>query len=184
MRIDNELIPFQVESSPDRQFYRNAGSARHRGVDADVTAEIASAVRLHGSYSFTNARYTTYAVQDGEDVISYATNRVPGVAPNLASLSLQLGSPAHRFVSIDERYRSAIPVNDANTVYSPASIVTNVRGVYPLSRVSVFAGVDNVFGEIYNTSVSINAFGGRYFDPAAGRSIYAGVDLFPLGRGR
>jgi iron complex outermembrane receptor protein len=180
MRIDNELIPFQVASAPDRQFYRNAGTARHRGIDADFTAAIAASVRMRGSYSFTDARYVTYAVASGAGVTSYSTNRVPGVAPNIASLSLQLGEPSVRFLSVEERYRSNIPVNDANTVVSPASLVTNMRGLVGLGHVSLFAGIDNLFGAIYNTSVSINGFGGRYFDPAAGRTMYAGVDLLSI----
>jgi iron complex outermembrane receptor protein len=180
MRIDDELIPFQVESAPDRQFYRNAGTARHRGVDADLTALLAPSIRMRASYSFTNARFVTYAVPTGSTLTSYATNRVPGVAPNIASLSMQLGDPALRFVSVEERYRSNIPVDDGNTSFAPASIVTNLRGILAVGHVSVFAGIDNLLDEMYDTSVSVNAFGGRYFDPAAGRSFYAGVDLLSI----
>jgi iron complex outermembrane receptor protein len=180
MRIDNELIPFEVESAAGRQFFRNAGTARHRGVDADFTAELARLIRLHGSYSFTNARYVTYAVPSDGGSVSFATNRVPGVAPNLASLSLQFGDPSSRFVSVEERYRSNIPADDANTAFSPASVITDVRGVIALHGVSLFAGIGNLFGEVYNTSISANAFGGRYFDPAAGRTVYAGVDLLAI----
>jgi iron complex outermembrane receptor protein len=182
MRIDDELIPFEVASAPGRQFYRNAGTARHRGVDADVTAELAPEVRVQWSYSFTDARYVTYAVTSGTTTTSYATNRVPGVAPNLASLALQLGDPTSRFVSVEERYRSDIPVDDANNAHAPASIVTNIRGTIGMYGVSVFGGIDNLFGEVYDTSVSINAFGGRFFDPAAGRTFYAGIDLLAIRR--
>ncbi|HEY5086001.1 MAG TPA: TonB-dependent receptor, partial [Gemmatimonadaceae bacterium] len=145
MRIDDELIPFEVAAAAGRQFYRNAGTARHRGADVDLTAELAPLIRVHGSYSFTDARYVTYAVTAGATTTSYATNRVPGVAPNMASLSLQLGHPTSRFLSVDERYRSAIPVNDANTAFAPSSVVTNVRGVLPVGAVSLFAGVANLF---------------------------------------
>jgi iron complex outermembrane receptor protein len=182
MRIDDELIPFQVASSPDRQFYRNAGTARHRGIDADLEYRIAPEVRTRASYSFTDARFVSYAVPAGASVTSYAANRVPGVAPNLASLSLQLGNPAGRFFSVDERYRSNIPVNDANTASAPASIVTNVRGSLPLGVVALVAGMDNVFDEMYDTSVSVNAFGKRYFDPAAGRTVFVGVNLLSIGK--
>lgn len=182
MRIDDELIPFEVASAPGRQFYRNAGTARHRGVDADVTAELAPEVRLQGSYSFTDARYVTYAVTSGTTTTSYATNRVPGVAPNLASLALQLGDPASRFVSVEERYRSDIPVDDANDAHAPASVVTNLRGNIALAGVSVFGGIGNLFGEVYDTSVSINAFGRRFFDPAARRTFYAGIELSAIRR--
>lgn len=179
MRVDDELIPFEVASAPGRQFYRNAGTARHRGVDVDATAELAPQIRLHTSYTFTDARFVTYAVPSGATTKSYATNRVPGVAPNLASMSLQLGDPAERFIAVEERYRSNIPVNDANTVFSPASLVTNLRVTVPFRSVAVFGGIGNLFGYVYNSSVSVNAFGGRYFDPAAGRTVYAGLDLLP-----
>lgn len=182
MRIDDELIPFEVASAPGRRFYRNAGTARHRGIDADATAELAPDVRVQGSYSFTDARYVTYSVASGATTTSYATNRVPGVAPNLASLALQIGDPALRFVSVEERYRSDIPVNDANSAQAPASLVTNVRATVGVAGVSLFGGVDNVFGYVYDTSVSINAFGGRDFDPAAGRTFYAGINLSTIRR--
>jgi iron complex outermembrane recepter protein len=182
MRIDDELIPFEVPSAAGRQFYRNAGTARHRGVDADATAQMGYSTRLHASYSFTDARYVTYAVTSGANTTSYATNRVPGIAPQLASLSLDVGDPASRFISIEERYRSNIPVNDANTAYSRASATTNLRASIRVGAVSPFAGVGNLFGVVYNTSVSVNATGGRYFDPAAGRTIYAGVDLLRVAR--
>ena len=182
MRIDDELIPFEVASAAGRQFYRNAGTARHRGIDASATAALPSGLRLHGTYSFTDARYVTYAVESGATTTSYATNRVPGVAPNLASLSLDMGDPDTHFLSVEERYRSNIMVNDANSASAPASIITNLRGTTRLGPVALFGGIGNLFGEVYDTSVSINAFGGRYFDPAAGRTFYAGVDLLSARR--
>ena len=180
MRIDDELIPFEVASAAGRQFYRNAGTARHRGIDASATAVLAPDVQMHGTYSFTDARYVTYTVASGTTTTSYATNRVPGVAPNLASLSLDVGNPDSRFVSVEERYRSNILVNDANTASAPASILTNLRGSMRVRTISVFGGVGNLFDEVYDTSVSINAFGGRYFDPAAGRTLYVGIDLLSV----
>ncbi|HSU95932.1 MAG TPA: TonB-dependent receptor [Gemmatimonadaceae bacterium] len=177
MRIDDELIPFEVASAAGRQFYRNAGTARHRGIDASATALLGSSMQLHGTYSFTDARYVSYDVASGTGTTSYASNRVPGVAPNLASLSLDVGNPDARFVSVEERYRSNILVNDANTASAPASVVTNLRGSIRVGAASLFGGVGNLFDEVYDTSVSINAFGGRYFDPAAGRTFYVGVDL-------
>ena len=44
-------------------------------------------------------------------------------------------------------------------------------------RASAFAGITNVLDATYNASVVINAFGGRYYEPAPGRSLYAGIGL-------
>jgi iron complex outermembrane recepter protein len=40
-----------------------------------------------------------------------------------------------------------------------------------------FLGVTNLFDEEYNTSVVINAFGQRYFEPGPGRALYGGLTV-------
>jgi iron complex outermembrane receptor protein len=173
MRVDGELIPFEVPSAPGRQYYRNAGSARHRGVDADASATVAPWLLLHGSYSYTDARFVSY-VTNG---VSYAGNSIPGVAPHLATLSLQFGAPHASFVAVEERMQSATTVNDANSAHSAGHAVTNLRGQTHFGAVALFGGIGNLFGAKYNTSVVINAAGGRYYDPAAGLTTYLGFAL-------
>ena len=40
-----------------------------------------------------------------------------------------------------------------------------------------FAGVNNLFDEDYSANVRINAFGGRYFEPAPTRNAYGGLTV-------
>ena len=42
---------------------------------------------------------------------------------------------------------------------------------------SPFLSVTNVFDTRYATSLVVNAFGGRYFEPAPGRALQAGVAI-------
>lgn len=171
MRIDGELIPFEVPSTPGRQFYRNAGAARHRGGEADATVRITPELLAHASYGYTDARYVVYVASG----VSYAGNRVPGIAPHIATASLQLGDAVNRFVAVEERAESATPVDDNNDACSPAYAVTNLRGQLRFGAAAIFGGLSNIFGANHNTSVTINAAGGRYFEPAPGRTVYAGV---------
>ena len=46
----------------------------------------------------------------------------------------------------------------------------------------LFAGVNNLFDTRYNGSIVPNAFGDRFFEPAAGRTWYVGFGL-PVGVG-
>src|SRR5439155_20198171 len=49
---------------------------------------------------------------------------------------------------------------------------------------SPFLALNNVFDRRYVASVVINAAGGRYYEPAAGRNAYVGVSLgFPRTNG-
>jgi len=40
-----------------------------------------------------------------------------------------------------------------------------------------FIGANNILDQTYNDNIRINAFGGRYFEPAAGVNIYGGIRL-------
>jgi iron complex outermembrane receptor protein len=53
-----------------------------------------------------------------------------------------------------------------------------VRGV----EVAPFAGIDNLLDARYNAAVTINAAGGRYYEPGPGRTFHAGVRVGVGGR--
>jgi len=83
-------------------------------------------------------------------------------------------------VDLETRASSSVPVNDANTERSPSSVVHGLRaGVRDLRLGAVHltphVGVLNLFDREYNTSVVVNAFGGRYYEPGPPRSVYGGV---------
>ena len=45
------------------------------------------------------------------------------------------------------------------------------------ARLQPFVKIANIFDATYVGSVVVNAFGGRYFEPAPGRTVQAGVNL-------
>ena len=40
---------------------------------------------------------------------------------------------------------------------------------------TVYLGIDNLLDKEYYDNIRINAFGGRYFEPAPDRTFYAGL---------
>jgi len=38
-----------------------------------------------------------------------------------------------------------------------------------------YLGINNIFDERYNSNIIINAFGGRFFEPALTRNLTAGI---------
>jgi iron complex outermembrane receptor protein len=44
-------------------------------------------------------------------------------------------------------------------------------------EVSPFAGVQNLTDETYVSSIAINAFGSRFYEPGPGRTFYVGATL-------
>ena len=184
-RVLGALIPFEVPGAPGRQFFRNAGSAIHRGVEAGATVTPLRDVSLRASYTFTDARFDDYTVAG----VSFADKRVPGVAPHRGEVVLGYEAPLGVLLEVEERYASSVPTNDANAAGTgaPPFAVTNLRLAVPRARVAGVAlapylGLTNVFDREYVGSVTVNAFGRRYFEPAPGRTLYAGLELAAPGR--
>lgn len=180
-RVEDALISFEVEGAPGRVFYRNAGTARHRGVEAAAVLTPRPAWTARAAYTWTDARFGEYVVGD-EDL---GGNRVPGIAPHRFDVSILAMPSRGPFAGVDVRVASATPVADndaAGRFDSPGYTLVDVRGGWEGLRtgragLSPFVGIGNVLDRAYNTSVVINAFGGRYYEPGPGRTFYAGARL-------
>lgn len=176
--VEDALIPFEVEALQGRQFFRNAGSAVHRGVEAGARLWIRPGLTGRLAYTWTDARFRDYAV--GGEVLD--GNRVPGVAPHRLDAVLSWESAAGPFAEVSAEYAAALPVDDRNRFESPAYTLAELRAGWEGARIgrvraTPFVGVGNLFDREYNTSVVVNAFGGRFFEPGPGRTLYAGVGV-------
>jgi len=179
MRVRDALIPFEVASVPGRQYFRNAGSTRHKGVETSLSLVFPRAVSLTSVFSYTDARFVDYAVTTGTTTTVYDGKDVPGVAANRADATLSW-RPKWFFADWETRASSSIAVNDANSERSPSYVVHGVRvGLkelrYGATSIAPHFGVMNLFDAKYNTSVVVNAFGSRYYEPGPPRSVYGGV---------
>ncbi|HET7585925.1 MAG TPA: TonB-dependent receptor [Gemmatimonadaceae bacterium] len=177
-RVRDALIPFEVPDAPGRQFFRNAGSAVHQGVELSAETWLFGSIRADAAYTLTDARFDAFTTESG----SFGGRRVPGVAPHRVDLALAYdgADPGGFFAEGDLHYRAATPVDDANSAHSAGYALVNVRaGVRMVlggaTVVVPFAGIDNVFDARYDTSVVVNAFGGRFFEPGPGRALSVGV---------
>ena len=179
--VSDALIPFEIASLPGRQYFRNAGSTNHRGIETAASLFLPRRFMLRASFTHTDARFDDYAVTSGGTTTVFDGNRVPGVAANRADATLSF-QPRNVFMDWDTRASSSIPVNDANTERSPSYVIHGIRaGVREIPagavRLSPHIGVMNLFDAEYNTSVVVNAFGGRFFEPGPPRSVYGGVEI-------
>jgi iron complex outermembrane recepter protein len=183
--VRNSLIPFEVPEAAGRQFFRNAGSAVHRGVEAGLTVVPLSFLRVDGAYTYTDARFRRYSTANN----TFDGNRVPGIAPHRLDVSATLSRPGDSwFVTTEVRSLSHVPVDDANSARSPAYSLLDLRaGTSGLRAgpvaIAPFFGIANILDAEYNTAVAVNAFGQRFYEPGPGRSIHLGSSLrFASGR--
>lgn len=175
--LTNQLVPFEVPDAPGRRFYRNAGRSRVRGFEFSTRTELSSLLTARVAYGYVDARFNEFTV--GDD--TFDGNRVPGLAPHRLEGALRMGGGVWYGEMRVER-RGEVPANDANDAAADGFTLVELRfgaaGVRAGNfRLSPFAAVTNVTGVRYASSVVVNAFGGRYFEPGPDRGGYVGLSL-------
>ncbi len=178
-RIRDELVPFEVANQPGRTFFRNAGESRHYGVEAALRLVTASGVDGALAWTRVNARFN-----EGPDNSSTGDNRVPGVAPSRVEANLNWVLDGFN-VGLDMSHNGEIPVDDAGLFTSEGSTLLDLRFGSTLvvgdQRFSPWMTIRNLTDERWTTSVVVNAFGGRYFEPGPGRTFDVGMSVLLSG---
>jgi len=179
--IRDELVSFEVPNDPGRSFFRNAGKARHRGVEAGARlTQLESGAVVRAAFTRIDARFR----ESGDDPRGIAGNRIPGVAPTRVDLTAEVPVAGVR-IGADLRYTGDIPVDDEGGPEAPSATTLDLRATttvdFGLGPVSPWVAVRNLADESWVASVVPNAFGGRYFEPGPGRTFEFGLRLVPLG---
>ncbi len=148
-------------STTDQRFgyYQNVARAFARGVEAVARAQIGAHLSLAGNYSWTLSEDRSAGTTFG--------NWLPRRPRDTANLSATYSFAEAGSLGIAARWAGASFDDAANRTRLDGYTLVDLRGELPLSpQVRLFARVENLFDERYET---IARYG------ALGRSVYAGV---------
>ncbi len=176
--VEDELIPFELADQPGRDFFANAGESSRQGVELAFVTEPLDGLQVSLTYTYSDFEFDEFRDADGND---FAGNSIPGVPENLLYGEISYFAPSGFYGSIDALSVDEVPLNNSNTEMSDSYVVSNLRAGF-IGRLggwefSPFIGLNNVFDEAYNGNVRINAFGGRFFEPAPDRHVYGGLSV-------
>jgi iron complex outermembrane receptor protein len=178
-RVEDALIPFELTPG-GRSYYQNAGSTKNRGIEVEAMLVFPKSLSLRTTYTHTDARFDEFVETRGGVTNVYNGKQVPAVAANRADATLSF-QPNRFFADFETRSVSSIQVDNANTQRSPSYTIHSARlGLRNVRAGGVelepSLGVLNLFDREYNTSVAVNANGGRFFEPGPPRSVYGGLN--------
>lgn len=180
-RLSETIVSRQDLSSV--AVFRNVGSTSQKGIETmlgytviDDARLTLSQLRVWGSYTYNHFRFKEY--QRDETVLS--GNELTGVAPHTATAGLDVLTKPGFYLYTTANYVDEIPLNDENTVYSGAYFVVGARVGYKRQLGShlgldIFGGAENLTDGKYSLGNDLNAFGGRFFQPATDRNFYGGI---------
>jgi iron complex outermembrane receptor protein len=167
-----DLLASSQDPVSGRTVYENAQGASHRG--AEILYEWVPSTRIRFA---AHAAFQRFRLDGGPD----DGNALPGFPDRRLGAEVEAGPDGLRggirVESVSRRYG-----DDANTVAIPAHVTVDVRlfhrGIPIGEGISrPFLEVRNLLDEAYAASVVVNARGGRYFEPAAGRHLVAGLSV-------
>ncbi|APE29984.1 TonB-dependent receptor [Halomonas aestuarii] len=175
--VDDELIQFQA--SDGRDYYRNAGKTRREGIELGLDWNLSLDWRLSSALTLADYEFERFRDEDG----SYDGNDLPGLPSRLWMNRLTWYGSGERFATLEAQYNGSFYADNANEVQIPSHWLFNLRAgdAWRLgggnTRLGLNVGVRNLLDEDYYENVRINAFGGRYYEPAPGTTWFAGLEL-------
>ena len=176
--VRDELVPYELTGPDDRTFYRNAGDTTRKGFEAAAGWFFSPSWRAETALTLANYNFNEY--RSGGDV--YDGNRLPGLPEQVWSNRLTWHGLGGTFATLETRYIGDMVADDANNVKVDDYWLVNLRGGNTLYAgrtllLKGFAGVRNLGDENHFANVRIHASNDRYFEPASGRTWYAGLEF-------
>ncbi|MEX2478522.1 MAG: TonB-dependent receptor [Gracilimonas sp.] len=181
----DETIVQQPSDRNSTVVFENTGSTDQYGIESALnwavirnTDAFLQELDWGISYTFHDFEFKDYQ-KEGED---FSGNKLTGVAPHILVSTVNARTETGFYGSLSYNFTDKIPLNDANTVYSDSyhliqSKVGFQRDVLENLNLDLFVGIDNLWNEKYSLGNDLNAFGGRFYQPAAPRNWFGGMKL-------
>jgi iron complex outermembrane recepter protein len=173
-RLRETIVQQRLDNGAE--YFVNAGETNQRGLEAFINYSVLPEVKMWLSYAYNHYRFADY----DKDGLSFAGNRLTGVAPQIANVGIDVNLLAGVYLNTMISYTARIPLNDANTEYAGEYYLLNVKlgyrtKLFDRTPLEIFAGSDNLLDRKFSLGNDLNAFGGRYYNVAPGRQFYAGI---------
>lgn len=179
-RMKDAIVRRQNEAG--QEFFVNSGATVQKGLEVllesksfNLKNDIFNYFKFRFSGSFYQFTFEDYRQNDND----FSGNDLTGVPQTTVNSLINFILFKKLSVDYSHFYTSKIPLNDANSVWSDSSLVGNIQFRFPfeLDRTSlnIFLQIQNLYNEDYVSGFDINAFGNRYYNPAAKRNFVFGV---------
>jgi iron complex outermembrane receptor protein len=181
-RLNDAIVRRQNEAG--QEYFVNSGKTVQKGFEFllesknfDLKNDFFSQLKFRFSGSFYDFKFKNYQ-QNQNDFLG---NDVTGVPRTTMNSLVNFTFFKKLYIDYSHFYTSKIPLNDANSVYSKSNLIGNIQFRFPVdfekTRMNLYLQVQNLYNEDYVSGFDINAFGNRYYNPAAKRNFILGMKV-------
>lgn len=181
-RMKDAIVRRQNETG--QEYFINQGSTIQKGIEVlmesknfTLNSNCFNRFKFRFSGSFYNFKFKNYT----QNVENFSGNDLTGVPAT--SINSLLNFVFFQKLSVDYShfYTSKMPLNDANSVWSAPSFVGNIQFRFPLelsdTKLNLYLQIQNLYNTEYVLGFDINAFGNRFYNPAAKRNFIIGMKV-------
>ncbi len=192
-QLSNAILPKVNEAQ--QTFFENTGSTNQFGIEALISylvvndeSKAISLLRPWISYTFNDFKFIDYKTESFSwsefSVVTqdFSGNRIPGVAPNIINVGFDLETNFGFNMITTLNFVDAMYLNNENARQVNAHTLLGSRlswskVIKKHYRLEIFGGIENALNADYNIFVSINGFGGQYYNPGPSTNYYSGLSL-------
>tara|TARA_Y100001978_G_scaffold184157_1_gene182295 strand:- start:911 stop:2992 length:2082 start_codon:yes stop_codon:yes gene_type:complete len=174
-KVENEIVPYEVEDEPSRSYFKNAGITRRRGLEFTLSTNPYKSLEFQ--YTHTHAEYKFIKFGHGEDILN--GNFLPAIPRYFGKFNILFSLTSNLNVDAEIYYSGKVYFDDHNTAEGNGYLLTNLKieSVFNIFErgTTLFIYIGNVFDTDYNSNIRINAYNDRYYEPAPSRYYSVGL---------
>lgn len=176
IRVDDEILPYEIDGN-SRTFYENAGRTERNGVELGVSWDISYAWRITSALTLADYTLRDFEDEQGNDADG---NRLPGLPREQWVTEVEWKGSGQRFAALEWQYVGDLYAENSNQTKVPDYWLFGIRAGdtvrFGSQSLNLYGGVRNLLDEDYFSNIRINANRGAFYEPAPGRTFYAGVE--------
>jgi iron complex outermembrane receptor protein len=175
-KLNNAIVSHT--NANGNQYYLNEGGTKQPGFELYFTDWLIK----QNADSFIRGLQFNESLTLDKFTFSTTGKKLTGVPEQVAISSVQIKFPSSLYLFVEHNYTSTLPLNDANTAFAPHYNLLNAKigwqhTIGHKTKLQLYAGADNILNENYSLGNDLNAFGSRYYNPAALRNYYVGIKV-------
>ena len=174
-KVENEIMPYEIEDEPGRSYFKNAGITKRRGLEFSLSTNPCKSLELQ--YTHTHAEYKFIKFGHGEDILN--GNFLPAIPRYFGKFNILYSLTSNLNVDAEIYYSGKVYFDDHNTAEGNGYLLTNLKieNVFNIFErgTTLFIYIGNVFDTDYNSNIRINAYNDRYYEPAPSRYYSVGL---------
>ncbi len=157
-KTTNEIAPYELEQFPTQTFYANIGTTTRKGIE------------LQGKWKLSSTGTVHFSLSHGE-YITESKKELPNIPQNqfATTFQQQIGNTV---LALHTRYVGKRFADSKNTIIVPLFWSSDLYIQRNWNPIKLTLGVQNIANVLYFDTIRINAFGGRYYEPAAIRQAF------------